>query len=764
MKRGQNNIQRNLDQSINESSRSANTNSKIQLLDLGGLSNFDKMALSNRARQLLGTLLSENPELKEILTGSSQYAEVPEKIRQWVYPIIQNSPNALKLYRQEIYGLAMLQHVKQEEIAAIRILDYLDHSGRKFSDLNQRGMMIENDPFKFLWLGARFNRGGMHPNFLIDMIELFRQLNGTEDYTLPSETIVKTWMHRHTSGLNPEIQAIREKNRDRILGVFIRKMDKGEINDKKYFFKAGLDQEKKMQIARGWWNERLFHLRFAARDPQTVNELLDYSLTAETLANLEEASNRGIPIFVNPYYLSLLILNPPDHLTGADQPIRDYIFYSKQLLDEFGHIVAWEKEDEVEPGKPNAAGWILPNSYNIHRRYPEVAILIPDTVGRSCGGLCVSCQRMYDFQSGNLNFDLDKLKPKKSWWERLDSLMDYFENDAQLRDILITGGDALMSSDKSLKLILDAIYQMAVRKREANASRKAGDKYAEITRIRLGTRLPVYLPMRMTDELTAVLSEFKDKAEKIGIKQFVIQTHFESAMEVTPESAEGVRKLLSSGWIVTNQQVFTASASRRGHTAMLRKVLNDIGVLPYYTFTVKGYMENYHSFTPNCRSLQEQVEEKFLGKVPDELVGELKKLPEHATTLKEDLDKIRQEAGVPFLATDRNMLNLPAVGKSQTYRTIGITRYGRRILEFDHDSTRNHSPITKKMGKVVIIESKPVYEYLKQLKEMGEQISDYRGLFGYSLGFTEKRSPLYIYPEPEFTITNELTNFSDESY
>ena len=60
--------------------------------------------------------------------------------------------------------------------------------------------------------------------------------------------------------------------------------------------------------------------------------------------------------------------------------------YSKQLIDEYNHIVAWEKEDLVKPGKPNAAGWLLPNDHNIHRRYPEVAILIPDTMGRACGG------------------------------------------------------------------------------------------------------------------------------------------------------------------------------------------------------------------------------------------------------------------------------------------------------------------------------------------------------------------------------------------
>jgi lysine 2,3-aminomutase len=140
------------------------------------------------------------------------------------------------------------------------------------------------------------------------------------------------------------------------------------------------------------------------------------------------------------------------------------VIYSKPLIDQFGNIEAWEKEDKVEPGKPNAAGWLLPSNHNVHRRYPEVAIMIPDTMGRACGGLCVSCQRMYDFQRGNLNFNLDKLRPNETWDQKLRRLLDYYENDTQLRDILITGGDALMSRDKSLEKILNEVYEMAVRK------------------------------------------------------------------------------------------------------------------------------------------------------------------------------------------------------------------------------------------------------------------------------------------------------------
>ena len=149
------------------------------------------------------------------------------------------------------------------------------------------------------------------------------------------------------------------------------------------------------------------------------------------------------------------LLNPGS--TGYnDESLRSYI-HSPQLVETYGQIRAWEREDIVEAGKPNAAGWLLPDGHNIHRRYPEVAILIPDTMGRACGGLCASCQRMYDFQSKRLNFEFDSLRPKETWEKKLRRLMTYFEEDTQLRDILITGGDALMSQNKTLNTILEAV-------------------------------------------------------------------------------------------------------------------------------------------------------------------------------------------------------------------------------------------------------------------------------------------------------------------
>ncbi len=230
-------------------------------------------------------------------------------------------------------------------------------------------------------------------------------------------------------------------------------------------------------------------------------------------------------------------------------------------------------------------------------------------------------------------------------------------------------------------------------------------------------------------------------------------------MEVTPEVKKAIEKILKAGWIVANQQVFITAASKRGHTAKLRKILNDIGVLTYYTFSVKGYQENRHNFATNARAIQEQKEEKVLGEIPEQYYDEIAAFPLDAANMVKNINGLRNRTGLPFLGTDRNVLNMPGVGKSLTFRTIGITHDGRRILEFDHDKNRWHSPIIDEMGKIMIVESKSISDYLDQMIAMGEDLSEYESLYGYSLGLTEPRIPIYHYPAYDFETTNELTNF-----
>lgn len=722
------------------------------------LAELDRIAIDVRSRRLLSLLLDENPRLEEIMQNARNETEAVVGVRNWVLDVLRSRPHALEYYESPHPTREAFEALEWRDYAAIRILDYLDHADREFPDQNLGGELAVSSPIKFVWLGVSRGTGGAKPAFFEDMLRLFRQFTGRDRPAVPSREDVEHWMDRYPSGLDPRIVRLHEENRDRILGVIIDRIDRGEIRSRRFSFPADLSSEEKIRTALEWWKDPTFHLTLAVRSPEMLNEMLGHSLDPDTMRVLYRAREAGIPFFVNPYFLSLLHVRVPYFAIGADLAIRAYVIYSKELVEEFGRIKAWEKEDLVEPGRPNAAGWLLPTRDSIHRRYPDVAILIPDTMGRACGGLCACCQRMYDFQRGHLNFDLEELKPRETWSEKLGRLMDYFRTDSQLRDILITGGDALMSSDASLAKLLDAVYEMACGKRHDNAHRENGGKYAEIARVRLGTRLPVYLPQRVTPRLVRVLSDFKAKASEVGISQFVVQTHIESPMEVTPEAREAVQRILSAGWMVTNQLVFTAAASRRGHTAALRQVLNEIGVVPYYTFVVKGYRENHRNYAPVARIVQEEMEEKVYGRVPEPFYDVLRRLPREAEEAVDEMARLRRAADLPFLATDRSVLNLPAVGKSLTFRVIGVTRYGRRILEFDHDRTRAHSPIIEKMGKVIVVESKSVGAYVRQLEEMGEEVLEYEGLYGYSIGQTEPRMPLFEYPPYDFGITDEFTN------
>ena len=641
--------------------------------------------------------------------------------------------------------------------AARQIKRLIDNDGKTIYEAStEQEIKIETISLLWKFLTNRIINEEISVDLWIDLYHQFDRLYHEEE-ELPDEKQVQQWMKRWPSGLNEDVRAIRRQNKERIISLLIQKIENRHAPSSRYLFPEGSTEEDKRRLVCQWWNEARFHLAMAVKNPTELSRMLGDSLSEEPLQLFHNARKKGMPFFINTYFLSLL--NP----TGKgydDEAIRSYILYSSQLVETYGNIHAWEKEDAVEDGKPNAAGWLLPDGHNIHRRYPDVAILIPDSMGRACGGLCASCQRMYDFQSERLNFNFEELKPKESWDKRLRKLMEYFENDTQLRDILITGGDALMSQNKTLRNILKAVYKMAVRKRNANLHRAEGEKYAELQRVRLGSRLPVYLPMRINDELLEILREFKEKASAVGVSQFLIQTHFQTPLEVTPEAREAIRKILAAGWTITNQLVYNVAASRRGHTAKLRNVLNGLCVLSYYTFSVKGFEENYAVFTPNSRSLQEKEEEKVWGKLSAEQEKEFLNLLRNSKDRAAAVQRFCTFHQIPFVATDRNVLNLPGIGKSMTFVTIGMTKEGKRILEFDHDPTRQHSPIIHQMKKIYIKENKSIWQYMLQLQEMGEKKEEYASLWKYMEGETEHRFPLYNYPDPGFRITEKYSHLS----
>ena len=692
------------------------------------------------AKQLLDKFQRNLPVIYSMAVNSESEEIFAESVNNYASEKLQN---------------AISPEMTESAELLIRMVQYESQSIFELS----RGEKLFIETLSILWnFLNEIISGNSNKDMLEDLYHTFCRCEGLEKRAIYPESKFAKQMKRWPSGLDKEIREKRATNKERIITLLINKIDKRTGTSGRYQFQEGMSYEQKTEQVREWWNDFRFHLTMAVKSPGELNLFLEESLSTKSMRMLSRAKKKKMPFFVTPYYLSLMNVSTRGF---DDYAIRKYVLYSESLVETYGNIRAWEKEDKVLPGEPNAAGWLLLDGKNIHRRYPDVAIMIPDTRGRSCGGLCASCQRMYDFQSERLNFDFDALKPKESWDRKLVKIMEYFENDSQIRDILITGGDALMSRNKPLEKILDAVLKMAAKKIEANKLRPNGKKYHQMQRVRLGSRLLAYLPMRVDNELIDILRNFRIRGEALGIKQFFIQTHFQSSLEITVEARKAINAILSAGWIISNQLVFTAASSRRGHTAKLRHDLNSLGVVTYYTFSVKGFEENSEVFSPNSRSIQEQKEEKIFGALSEEMRKELQTIFEDSNDRQLRLNSFMKKYDLPFIPTDRNVLNLPAIGKSMTFKMVGLTADGKRILKFGHDNTRRHSPIIDNMGEIYIVEARSIVSYLHEIEKMGEHTSDYSSIWSYTSGKTEPVFSLFNYSEPEFKPTEAITNYKE---
>ena len=379
-------------------------------------------------------------QLKQIYTQ-----EMPELVEMAaVSPTVEDFKAGLL---KHLDSCGMVNEVAEEAREQIRLL--LQYDGQDVHELSTgQDISVQTIRLLYQFLTEKLENIEMPTDLFLELFQLFKCLQG-ESVPLPSPQRIKSRNDRWDTGLDEEVREMRDENKERMLHLLIQKIENRKSKPSvRFHFEEGMSYEEKYQLVSKWWGDFRFHLSMAVKSPAELNRFLGNSLSSETMYLLNRARKKGMPFFATPYYLSLL------NVTGYgynDEAIRSYILYSPRLVETYGNIRAWEKEDIVEAGKPNAAGWLLPDGHNIHRRYPEVAILIPDTMGRACGGLCASCQRMYDFQSERLNFEFETLRPKESWDSKLRRLMTYFEQDTQLRDILITGGDALMSQNKTLR-------------------------------------------------------------------------------------------------------------------------------------------------------------------------------------------------------------------------------------------------------------------------------------------------------------------------
>jgi lysine 2,3-aminomutase len=303
----------------------------------------------------------------------------------------------------------------------------------------------------------------------------------------------------------------------------------------------------------------------------------------------------------------------------------------------------------------------------ITRRYPKIVILKPFM---TCPQICVYCQRNWEIEDVH---SFNAALPK----EKLEAALQWIEDTPEIREVLITGGDPFLMSDGAIQRIL---------------TRLAGND--RIERIRIGTRTPATLPQRVTDELAGMIGSFHVP----GRREILIVTHFEHTYEITEEAMESVQKFRRRGMEVCNQMVFTFFNSRKFEASALRNKLRIIGVTPYYTFNTKGKEETDDYRVPIARLLQEQKEEARL------LPGSVR--------------------------TDEIVFNVPGLGKNylraiQHHDVIAILPGGERVYEFH--------PWEKKLDLIdtYVYTDVSIHKYLRRLRRVGENTSQYRTIWYY---------------------------------
>jgi lysine 2,3-aminomutase len=155
----------------------------------------------------------------------------------------------------------------------------------------------------------------------------------------------------------------------------------------------------------------------------------------------------------------------------------------------------------------------------------------------------------------------------------LDAAIDYIARTPRVRDVLLSGGDPLL---------------LATRKLEAILARLRAIPHVEI--IRIGTRVPVVLPMRVTDELVEMLRRFHP---------LYVNTHFNHPVELTAEARAACERLVDAGVPVGNQTVLLRgiNSSVRCMRALMRGLIRS-RVRPYYLFQGDTVAGTDHLRTP----------------------------------------------------------------------------------------------------------------------------------------------------------------------
>ena len=243
------------------------------------------------------------------------------------------------------------------------------------------------------------------------------------------------------------------------------------------------------------WNNYKWQMKNRISDPELIGELL--SLDSKKIEKITMVAQK-YRFAVSPYYLSLIDIENIDKC-----PIYKQAIPSEEELENTGKLDPMDEEG-------TSVGDL------ITRRYPDRLII---KVTNVCGMFCRFCQRRRAIGECDEAAAKDKI---------IDSIQ-YVRDSKEIRDVLITGGDAFLISDATIEWILKELRSIE-----------------HVEMIRFGSRTPVTLPQRITEKLVSILKSYGP---------VYVNTHFNSVREMTPEAKEACAKLADAGIPLGNQMV-----------------------------------------------------------------------------------------------------------------------------------------------------------------------------------------------------------------
>jgi len=252
------------------------------------------------------------------------------------------------------------------------------------------------------------------------------------------------------------------------------------------------------------------------------------------------------PLRINPYYLGLI--------KHADDPL------GRQAIPDPAELT-----DLVCPADPLAEENLSPVPNLVHK-YPDRALFL---VNSACAMYCRFCTRKRKVGTDRFHIDTATLAAG----------LRYLEETPAIRDVLVSGGDPLLLDDDRLEWILSGLRRIP-----------------SLEIIRIGTRAPCTLPMRVTAKLAKLLKKFHP---------LYINTHFNHPDEITPESARACGRLADAGIPLGCQTVLLKGVN--DDAKVIKKLLHQllmIRVKPYYLFQTDLSRGTDHFRTPIARGLE----------------------------------------------------------------------------------------------------------------------------------------------------------------